>query len=204
MAEVLVRSFLGGDLQRRDSPLAGWRDRFAALTGATQVAERPFLVQLNVRADPAGEVADALAHVLGGRLPVQPNTWHRASSLDLLWLGPDEWLVLAEPDQDGLEAALVDAIDGRGGAVTDASAQRTAITLTGRGAAQVLAHGCAIDLHPHRAPAGSCWQTLLARTGVIIKVADDSATSFELLVRSSFADYLAAWLIDAIAGNDLR
>jgi sarcosine oxidase subunit gamma len=220
MAEPVIGSFLGGDPQRRDSPLAGWHDRFAALSGSAQIAERPFRVQLDVRADPDGEAADSLAEVLGGRLPTQPNTWLRAGEIDVLWLGPDEWLVLADPGQPvqvgqpgqpgqpgqqgqhGLEAALVEAIGGRGGAVADVSAQRTAITLAGPGAARVLASGCAIDLHPRRAPAGSCWQTLLARTGVIVMVVDDSATSFELLVRSSFADYLAAWLVDAAAGND--
>jgi sarcosine oxidase subunit gamma len=38
-------------------------------------------------------------------------------------------------------------------------------------------------------------QTLLARTGIILQVT--GADSVTLLVRSSFAEYLAAWLSDA-------
>jgi sarcosine oxidase subunit gamma len=40
-------------------------------------------------------------------------------------------------------------------------------------------------------------QTLLARSGVTIIVRDDSASRFSLLVRASFAGYLADWLVDA-------
>jgi sarcosine oxidase subunit gamma len=42
-------------------------------------------------------------------------------------------------------------------------------------------------------------QTLLAQTGVTILVRDETSSDFLLLVRSSFAEYFAAWLIDACA-----
>jgi hypothetical protein len=55
--------------------------------------------------------------------------------------------------------------------VCDVSAQRTTLSITGPQAADVLAHGCAIDLDPRAAPAGTCVQTNLARVGVILVVA---------------------------------
>ena len=61
----------------------------------------------------------------------------------------------------------------------------------------MLARGCAVDLDPRVAPAGTCVQTLLARAGVTIVVRDERAGEFLLLVRASFAAYLAAWLVDA-------
>jgi sarcosine oxidase subunit gamma len=181
------------------SPLAGWGPAFAALPPLVRLAEVAFCEQLNLRLDPAGAAASRVASVLGGPLPTTASTARRYDTRDILWLGPDEWLIVGEPGSTNLEDELRAAIGDEAGGVTDVSAQRTVLTLSGPAAAEVLAHGCAIDLHPQVAPAGTCVQTLLARTGVTIVVRDDSATRFVLLVRASFAQYLAGWLIDAAA-----
>ena len=81
-------------------------------------------------------------------------------------------------------------------AITDVSAQRTAITIAGDGAEEVLLQGCSIDLHPSVSPAGACFQTLLAQAGVIL-VVRRPLVDYRILVRASFAAYLAAWLVDA-------
>ncbi len=181
------------------SPLAAWRARFAARTDDVAIAELPLVGQLTLRLDPDGRAAAAVARVLGTALPAQPGTSARAGELELLWMGPDEWLVIAPRAPFDLLDALRDAIGDEPGAVVDVSAQRTRIALTGARARDVLAKGCSIDLHPGTSPAGSCVQTLLAQTGVTIVVRDNRATDFVLLVRASFADYLAAWLLDASA-----
>jgi sarcosine oxidase subunit gamma len=186
------------DSQGRRSPLAGWSDAFDALSAPISVRELPFLAQLNLRLDPAGPVADAVAKVLGVSVPTTPCTSVRSGVYDVLWLGPDEWLVLAPAGSEvELGAALRDAIGSGLCAVTDVSAQRTTVALSGPGARELLAKGCSIDFHPLVNPAGSCVQTLVAQTGVIIAVRDDTATDFLVLVRSSFAEYFAAWLVDA-------
>ena len=59
-----------------------------------------------------------------------------------------------------------------------------------------LAAGCALDLHPRMFRAGCCAQTLLAKVPVILDQLDGSPT-FHVLVRASFAAYLADWLVDA-------
>jgi sarcosine oxidase, subunit gamma len=180
------------------SPLDGWGAAFAGLPGDVRIAEIPFLTQLTVRVEPGGPAAVAVAKALGGELPVEACTASRIGDLRALWLGPDEWLLLAGPGrQRELEDLLRAAIGTEHGAVVDVSAQRTALSVTGGAARDVLARGCAIDLDPRSAPAGTCVQTLLARTGVTIVVDDDR---FLLLVRASFAVYLAAWLVDAGTG----
>jgi sarcosine oxidase subunit gamma len=40
-------------------------------------------------------------------------------------------------------------------------------------------------------------QTTLGLAGVVLLALDDTATHYQLLVRSSFARYLATWLLDA-------
>ncbi|HUQ54117.1 sarcosine oxidase subunit gamma [Lentzea sp.] len=183
------------------SPLAAWTDRLASLAPALTAAEKPFLSQLTVRAsDPAA--LDAMGAALGVRFPAAACTSTSGSGnfgdVEVLWLGPDEFLVVAPPGlQVAIEEVLRGALGSSRGSVVDTSAQRTTVVLEGPHARDVLAHGCSVDLHPSSAPAGTCVQTLLARTGIILRVNGDDR--FTLLVRSSFAEYLAAWLSDACA-----
>ncbi len=46
-------------------------------------------------------------------------------------------------------------------------------------------------------PAGSAVQTTLGLAGVVLLALDDAGDDYLLLVRSSFARYLADWLLDA-------
>lgn len=189
------------DLIARTSPLAAWTGRLAELAPAVTAAERPFRTQLTVRAsDP--EVVAALGQALGVAFPSDPCTFTSGygsfGAIEVLWLGPDEFLVVAQADlQAPIEEVLGVTLGSASGSVVDTSAQRTTVVLSGPHARDVLAHGCAIDLHRSAAPTGTCVQTLLARTGIILQVVDAEAGRFTVLVRSSFAEYLAAWLGDA-------
>jgi sarcosine oxidase subunit gamma len=182
---------------KQASPLDGWANTLPEVPGAIQIREVPFLAQVNVRLKADGPAGTAAAEVLGVRLPVTPCTAAAAGDLQILWLGPDEWLVVGPPGTAGELVENMRAALGGQGTVCDVSAQRTTLSVSGPRAADVLAHGCAIDLDPRAAPAGTCVQTSLARVGVILVVHDGAASSLWLLVRSSFAAYLATWLTDA-------
>jgi sarcosine oxidase, subunit gamma len=113
--------------------------------------------------------------------PVEPNTTAAIGGRTVLWLGPDEWLVLGgrEGDYPGAAAAI------------DVSASRVVLELSGTGAAGILASGCPVELAP-----GRCAQTLLARAQVILL--RPGLDRWWILVRPSFAPYLRAWLEDAV------
>ncbi|MBA2756711.1 MAG: sarcosine oxidase subunit gamma [Chloroflexi bacterium] len=176
-------------------------------TSTLGIRELPFLVQVGLRADPADEpLMSRLTTVLGARPPTDPNTTSISEdgTNQVLWLGPDEWLVLGEPGTAGaLESKLRSALDAAAGAVVDLSANRTAISVSGPRARESLAFGCAIDLEPPAFGPGRCAQTLLARANVIIvPVGPADEPAFRILVRPSFAGYLATWLVDAAVGLD--
>lgn len=162
--------------------------------------EVAFLAQVDLRADVAD--ADAMARIaaaLGSPLPTQPNTTAGGGPWSALWLGPDEWLVVGpEGDELRIERALRDALAGAHGSVVDVSANRTTLELRGPLAREVLAKGCALDLHPRRFRAGDCAQTALARAQIVLRQVDDEP-AYWILVRCSFAPYLVEWLIDAMA-----
>jgi sarcosine oxidase subunit gamma len=153
--------------------------RRSPLAGRSDVREIPFLTMINVRTT-AGTL-------LGVPVPA-PNRVTTVGERAVLWLGPDEYLVVAADGDDVSEVT--------GESVVDVSANRTTIELSGPHARDVLEKGMSIDLHPRAFGPGQCAQTLLARAQVILRQVDEKPT-YHVLVRGSFAPYLADWLVDA-------
>ena len=112
-----------------------------------------------------------------------------------LWLGPDEWLVVADEDGAALADALRSALGDDSGCVVDVSANRTTLELSGPAARAVLEKGCPADLHPRAFSPGTAVATTLGPVPVLLW--QTGATTYRLLPRSSFADYVARWLLDA-------
>jgi sarcosine oxidase subunit gamma len=186
----------------RRSALVGYKDRFDALTAATggdlSIRELPFVTQLNLRADPNdAALMQRLESALGFALPVVPNTVSSHRDWRALWLGPDEWLVVSPDGQeDALEAALRNGLNGTFGSIVDVSANRTLLEVRGPNGRELLAHGIPIDLDARSFGPGRCSQTLLANAQVIIERRSDDP-AFHLYIRSTFASYAADWFLDA-------
>ncbi|MFF4573957.1 sarcosine oxidase subunit gamma [Streptomyces sp. NPDC001410] len=189
---------------RQRSPMADAAHRLAAVTrssrGAIRLAELPFLAQVNVRLDAKSPAADAVGLALGLQLPLEPNTVVHTGDVTAVWLGPDEWLVVGRPGTErDLESRIRAAAGDEPVSVTDVSAQRTTLLVAGPRARDLLSHGCPLDLHPRAFGPGRCAQTTLARAQVVLVARDETRAGFWVLVRSSFAGYLADWLLDAAA-----
>jgi sarcosine oxidase subunit gamma len=152
------------------------------------------LAQVNLRLDPAD--AGAVGDALGVRLPTDPNTFTADVARWALWLGPDEWLLVGPPAAGFFtEPTVRAALGDRPGSVVDVSAQRVNVIVRGPGARDLLAHGCALDLHPDVFPIGKCAQTLVAQVQVILWHPAEDA--YHLLTRLSYVEHLLAWLRDA-------
>jgi sarcosine oxidase subunit gamma len=161
--------------------------------------------QIGVRADPADATTQSmLRDALGAGLPLTPGTWHRAGERDLLWLGPDEWLVAGgDPDS---ASALADELERLPSATpvtaVDLSAARIVVDLAGAGVRDVLARGCSLDLHPRAFGPERCAQTMLAQAQVVLQRRDaGDVLAVRLFVRRSFVPYVSAWLADAAAAR---
>ena len=181
------------DLLTRSHPLEPYLTALDALPDGLRITAEPFVALADLRVDPASGV-----QVRGATPPTTPNTWVAAGDGRLVWLGPDEWLVTsAGTAPEALEAELADVLRPVDGVAVDVSAQRIGLRITGARAREVLAKGCAIDLHPRAFGRGSSAQTTLGQAGVILLALGDDGEDFAVLVRSSFAGYLATWLLDA-------
>lgn len=201
MAETMDRSRV---LQRRRSPLHRLGEELSASSGeAVSLREIPFLAQIGLRAARGSEGADALEQALGGQLPGGVG---QVTALDgdrhLLWLGPDDFLLIAPDEADGgpdpaqLTAQLRDALGEHSGQVTDLSANRTTLELSGPRAQEVLDKSVRIDLDPPAFDTGRALVTLLGGVGVILWRVE--ADTIRVLPRASFAVHTAQWLLDGM------
>lgn len=181
----------------RTAPLVNWGDALGALPDGVQITPRPFVAMADLRVDPTGPAAAAVAAYLDVALPTAPSTYVESETATAIWLGPDEWLITSPfrtPEE--LETGLREAVSGEG-SVVDVSAQRTTLRLRGEHVRDLLSGGCAIDLHPRVFLRGAAAQTLLGQAGVVLMALDDTGTHYQLVVRSSFAGYVTSWLLDA-------
>ena len=176
--------------------------RHANPNGANPNSSKPGLVfseivhlgKLNLRASKSASTQ--VKSVIGCAFPTAANRFSSAGERHVVWLGPDEFLIICEADKDAeLASTLESTLNTQHCAVTNITDALAAFHLKGAAVRQVLAKGCAIDLHPSSFASGDAAQTLLSHAAVtMLAVADN-----ELIVicRTSFAPYLHDWLLDA-------
>lgn len=171
-------------------------DALANASDAVRIEVLPPALQLSLRVDTARASLGAVHNVLGADLPGALSSVTTADGRTILWLGPDEWLVIDPMRPTGLESALRAAVAGAG-AVVNQSGQRVSLLLDGDVPA-LLAKGSAIDLHPSAFARNAVVQTLLGQAVVIFVSRSADSSRIELIARTSFAPYLADWLLDAL------
>lgn len=187
---------------RLESPFVGAADLLKARQNRAPekftLRELPFLDLVNVR----GELNDpafvaAFERVVGCRPPSAPNTVARSAEYDVLWLGPDEWLVRSVgPVQAGvLEAKLAEAVQGSYAAAVDVGSGNTVVEISGTCVRDVLARGCPLDLHPRMFKPGQCAQSHYFKASIVLVPTDKDV--YEIVVRRSFADYFIRIMLDA-------
>jgi sarcosine oxidase subunit gamma len=172
-------------------------ERLANASDAVAVTALPLATQLNLRVDATRARLDELREVLGVDLPGALSSTVTDGGRTVVWLGPDEWLVIDPERSPELESALRRVL-GDAGAVVDQSGQRVSLQLEGD-VIGVLSKGTALDLRPGEFPEGAALQGLLAQAVVIFVSRSTDGSRVELIARTSFARYVADWLLDALA-----
>ncbi|MFX1820527.1 sarcosine oxidase subunit gamma family protein [Pseudarthrobacter sp. CC4] len=190
------------NLSLRVSPAAQLRADFetGSVPGVAEISEVSFLTMVGLRVSRDSDAGQRIASVTGG-LPAACGGVAGTGDTSVLWLGPQEFLVVAPREaHESLGGSLIQALrealgDGEG-QVVDLSANRTTFELTGPRARAVLEKGCSLDLHPRVLKAGTALSTEVGNIPVVLWKTGEQ--SYRIFPRASFADFLGRWLLDAM------
>lgn len=135
---------------------------------------------------------EALSQALDLELPSRPKTSTTKGNRTALWLGPDEWLVIA-PARDDLMAVLA-PVEAFHSAV-EISHRNVGILVAGRQAQATLAAGCPQDLSLAAFPVGACSRTVFGKVEIVLLRTGEEA--FRVECWRSFCDYALTLLREA-------
>ncbi len=151
-----------------------------------------------------GQIAGAVKTVAGVDLPATAGTFSQSTGTAAIWLGPDEWVIVARSGAEaGMMTGLKNALSGIHAQVADVTDYYTTIAIGGTAARDVLARTTMIDLHPRGFSQGNAVASTFGHAGAWLQmVADEESggVAFSLYVRRSMADYL--WCLLADAGRE--
>ncbi len=173
-------------LQRR-SALDGLS--LQSIRGVVSVGEARACRRYSLRGDPV-----ALGSTLSIAMPTKPLTASIDTDRVVLWLGPDEWMLLeSAPSVQPIRANAAYA-------AVDITHRNTGLVITGPRAADLLNAGCPLDLDLSTFPIGMCARTLFAKTEIVLWRV--SAETFHVDVWRTFAPYVVGHLNEAIRDLD--
>jgi sarcosine oxidase, subunit gamma len=142
---------------------------------------------------------EAAESALGVRIPSVACRANRAGARAALWLGPDEWLLLAPESDSGAVAVALDvALRDLPHSLVDVSHRQIGCNISGPRAAEVLSSGCPLDLDTRAFPVDMCTRTMLAKAEVVLWRTGEQ--TFRLEVWRSFAAYVSLFLAEAARG----
>jgi sarcosine oxidase subunit gamma len=180
-------------LARRQGPLdllAGTR----SVGAAVELSVAPLRARLILRSRP--DAAAAAGRTFGILLPHEACRAAVGGNRAALWLGPDEWLLLAEEsDAEAIVDQIEAALAGMHHSCVNVSHRTCGVVVKGLQAAAVLNHGCPLDLSDASFPVGMCTRTLFEKAEIILWRVEKH--TYHVEVERSFAPYVWNMLIEA-------
>ena len=141
--------------------------------------------------------ADAILGLSAADVACRARSNERAS---VLWLGPDERLIIANAgaasSSNGLESALRGALAAQPYSLVDVSHRQLGLKLSAAFAEDLLNCGCPQDLSLTAFPIDMCSRTLFNKTEIVLW--RRGINEFQIEVWRSFAPYLEGWMREAV------
>ena len=158
---------------------------------AEAVTILPPAARLAVRG--GGEAVPTIGDAFGLALPTEACTSTSNGSRAALWLGPDEWMLIApEGEMPALAAWMADAIGETPASIVDVSDRNIGVEVKGVKAAEAINGFCPLDLDPGAFPVGMCTRTVFGKAEIVLlRTASDV---FRIEVWRSFAPYVVGCL----------
>ena len=172
-----------------------------------KIQELPFVTKINLRGNPNNKNFMSLcSKILNLVLPTEPNTYTSNDERKIIWLGPDEWLITDESQNNSdLLYKLKNAIGDQKSSVTDVSENRTIIRISGKKLFTLLSKFLALDLKNNFAKQSSATQTLFIKVpALVVRIFKDypDQPKFDVFVNRSHANYIYNLLVDGTKNLD--
>ena len=147
------------------------------------------------------EAAACAGPAFGAAPPLEPLRSQTSGARSALWLGPDEWLLIAEDSEPALGANLEAALASVPHALFDVSHRQSALEVSGSGAARLLNASVLLDLDLQAFPVGMVARTLLTKAEITLW--RRAPELFRVEFSRSFGLYVAAILTQAANDQEL-
>jgi len=169
--------------------------------------ELPFMTKINLRGNPNDKNFMSSANeILNAILPIKPNTYITIDSLKIIWLGPNEWLIIDEKEDDkqDLFSKLENSFTSQDVSVTDVSENRTVIRITGAKSFILLAKFLTLNLENSLHNSSSVAQTLFIKVPVLLMRHHKHNTepTVDIFTNRSHANYVYKILVDGTKNLD--
>lgn len=187
-----------------------------SFTNVIEFQELPFVKKLNLRGDSKDK--DFMARVgkiIKSVLPTEPNTCTNNGKIKIMWLGPNEWLIVEEnqEEKNDLLFKLQNEIGDKKEAITDVSENKTILKIIARSSTNeffeknilftLLAKFIALDLDKNLANTSSVVQTLFVKVPIIIVCNYEYGQypEVDIFANRSHSNYIYNLLVDGINKN---
>ena len=133
--------------------------------------ELAFVKKINIRGNPSdNNFMSSNKKILDTALPIKPNTYTNNGKIKILWLGPNEWLVVDEnPNENNELISKLENINNREeSSITDISENRTVIRIAGKKLFTLLSKFLVLDLDQNLSNESSVAQTLFVKVPIIL------------------------------------
>ena len=132
-------------------------------------------------------------------LPIEPNVRIFNNNISIMWLGPNEWLVITpENEKDGIISLLKSNLNPQKTAITDVSFNRTILRLEGEKVFTLLSKFLVANLEKILKTNFSVTQTIFIKIPVLFvrNNTDEEPTSLDLHLNRSHTKYVYELLVD--------
>lgn len=129
-------------------------------------------------------------------LPVAPLSSNVVEKRAALWMGPDEWTLLApEDDLQAVFDAIESTLSGQPHALVDVSDRSETVIVSGEQAVWLLNTGIFIDFTLEEFPVGTVTRTVFHKAPVMVwRLAEET---FAVEAWATFMDYVAGLLVQS-------
>ena len=165
------------------------------------IEEIPFVGKLNLRGNPKDKnfLSDA-GSILEILLPLEPNTKVENIKFQVIWLSPNEWLIVFFKNDDFIKIynELNNKLNPEKTSVTDITENKTILRIRGNQSVELLRKFMILDIDQILKDRSRVAQTIFVKIPILIicNNFNEEEKSFDIHVNRSHTNYLRDLLLD--------